>query len=232
MAQTRRLDELVNINCPLADAHAQLIPKTIQEVQKIQRDRMRYETLKNMWFITGDGCVYAVEKEEAVLYFTNTMLNPVLKNIADATFQIKQSGNYNVKDVDLSLIRGEADKENGGAKRYSLSDLRMSDYDYELSFYDFDTVKYDQLNNAQRAFAEQIHGNEKQFMNVMDVLNKAGITMSRISFLNPKYVKKIARDGPAARVGRILNFDYDCFFDACNNFIGDRGIYLRGAKRR
>jgi len=222
---------LNNVSCPLDKAHAQLVPETIQMAHMIQRERIKDESLRSEWFITGDGCVYNIEEEEAVLYLTNTLLNPVLKqeNIADAVNQIRNSGNYNVKDDDFSLIIDAA--KNGGAKRYALSDLKLSKHNDEWSFYDIDTVKYDQLNKAQRAFAEQVHSKGKQFTKVMSEMSKVGITKTRIYVLNSEYIQKVATKGPVARVGWLNDFIYNSNFGASYRGIDDDSIRVRGVRR-
>jgi len=231
MAQTKGLENLVNIPCPLDNAYDQLIPETIRMAHMIQRDRITDQNLRSEWFITGDGCVYKFEKRKAVLYLTNTKLNPVLKqeNIADAVNQIRQTGNYNVKDDDFSLIIAAV--KNGGAKRYALSDLKLSKHNDEWSFYDIDTKKYNQLNKAQRAFAEQVHGKGKQFTKVMSEMSKEGITKTRIYVLNSEYIQKVATKGPVARVGWLNLFDDNNYFDAGNRSIDDDSICVRGVRR-
>ncbi|MBN2052943.1 hypothetical protein JW756_05545 [Candidatus Woesearchaeota archaeon] len=233
MAQTKGLENLVNVPCPLDNAHAQLAPETIQEAHEIQLDRIKDKSLRSEWFIVGNGCVYNIEKGEAILYFTNTALNPVLKqeNIADAVNQIRNSRNYKVETYDFLLIRGGAAKRNGGAKRYVLHDLNLTKHDDEWSFYEIDTTKYNKLNKTQRAFAEQVHGKGKQFEKVMDEMSKAGITKTRIYVLNPEYVQKTASDGAVARVGRLNDFYYISYFDACNWYIDNYIDRVRGVRR-
>ncbi|MFH0869697.1 MAG: hypothetical protein V1866_01410 [archaeon] len=234
MAQAKGLENLVNIPCPLGKAHAQLIPETIQEADKIQLERIKDKSLRSEWFITGNGCVYNIEKGEKVFYLTNTKFNPVLKqeNIADAVNQIGQSGNYKVRADDLSLIQREAAKKNGGAKRYALSDLGLTKHDNEWSFYEIDTMGYNKLNKAQRALAEQVHGKGKQFTKVMSEMNKAGITKTRIYVLNPEYVQKVAQEGPVARVGRLGYFSDDSYFLAGCRGMGSSDVRVRGVRRK
>jgi DNA-binding Lrp family transcriptional regulator len=225
---------LTNVPCPLDSAYEQLVPETIQEAHEIQRERIKGTDLMSEWFITGDGNVYNIEKGEAVLYFTNTALNPVLKqeNIAEAVSQIRQTGNYKVKADDFSLIQRAAAKKNGGAKQYALSDLNLTRHDDEWSFYEIDTAKYDKLNKTQRAFAEQVHGKEKQFENVMREMRKAGITKARVYVLNPEYVQNVAKDGAVARVGWLDYFGSDSSFSASNRLIGNDLVRVRGVRRR
>jgi len=226
------LEKLVNIPCPLDKAYAQLVPGSIQTASQIQRQRLRDESLRDESFITGDGCVYNVENGKAVLYLTNTALNPVLKrdNIADAVSQIRQNGNYKVKADDFSLIQREAAKKNGGAKLYALSDLGLTKYDSEWSFFEIDTKKHDKLNKSQRALAKQVHGKGKQFGKKMEMLSEAGIGNTRIYVLNPEYVQNATKDGPVARVGWLSNFSGSSSFSACGRGI-DYYNRVRGVRR-
>ena len=224
---------LVNIFYPLSEAHAQLIPETIQEAHEIQKDRMKDRSLWSKQFIVGNGFIYTIENNEAVLYVTNAKFNPVLKqkSIADAINQISRFGNYDVKADDFSLIQMEATKKNGGAERYALFDLGLTKQDNECSFYEIDTVKYNKLNKTQRAFAEQVHGKGKQFTKVMSEMKKAGITKTRIFVLNPEYVQKVAKEGPVARVGGLDGFNLNYDFFACTRYLGDDNIRIRGVRR-
>lgn len=233
MAQTKGLENLVNVPCPLDQAHAQLIPESIQEAHEIQRERITDQSLRSEWFITGNGCVYNIDKGKAVLYFTNTKFNPVLKqeNIADAVNQIRQRGNYKVKADDFSLIQREAAKKNGRAKRYALSDLNLTKHDNEWSFYEIDTAKPGKLNKAQRAFAEQVHGKEKQFEKVMNEMSKAGIAKTRTYVLNSDYVQNVAKDCSVARVGGLNLFDDSSYFGACGRGIDYDYVRVRGVRR-
>jgi hypothetical protein len=233
MAQVKGLENLVNIPCPLDKAHAQLIPESIRGASEIQRQRIKDKSLRSEWFITGDGCVYNVEGSQAVLYFTDTALNPVLKqdNIADAVSQIRQNGNYKVKADNFSLIQKEAAKKNGGAKHYALSDLGLTKYDSEWSFFEIDTKKHDKLNKAQRALAEQVHGKGKQFVKTMEMFSEAGISKTRIYVLNPEYVQNMTKDGPVARVGGLDGFYYDGDFGAGDGDVDDDIDRVRGVRR-
>jgi len=188
---TTTLENLVYINCPLKKAYVQLIPETIQEAHKIQRQRRKdnfQAPYSGEKFITGDGFVYTVEKSQVVLYFTNTALNPVFKqeNIADAANQIRKTGSYKVKADDFLLIQREAAKKNGRAKRYAVSNLKLTEFDDKWGFYDINTVEFNKLNETQRDFAEQIYGKEKQFGKAMRYMRKASIDGLRIYVLKPK----------------------------------------------
>jgi hypothetical protein len=200
---------------------------------EIQRDRVKKDkSLRSEWFITGNCCVYNVENGQDVLYF-GTKFNPVLKqdNIADAVSQIRRSGSYKVKADDFSLIQKEAAIKNGGAKRYALSDLGLAKHDSEWSFYEIDTKRFDKLNKAQRALAEQVHGKGKQFVKVMQEMSKAGISTTRIYVLNPEYVQNVAKDGSVARVGRLCDFYSNSDFNAGIRDIDYGSVRVRGVRR-
>jgi len=233
MNKTKGLENLVDVFCPLDEAFAQLAPESIQLAHEIQQDRIDDESLRSGWLLTSNGCVYNVENGEAVLYFTNTKFNPVLKqeNIADAVVPIMQSKNYKVNANDFSLIQREAAKKNGGAKRYVLSDLKLIRFDDGWSFFEINTEKYDKLNKTQRAFAEQVHGKGKQFVKVMQEMRKAGINTTNIYVLNPEYVKSVAGGNPVACAGRLCGFDNHGYFLASGTDIGSYRSRVRGVRR-
>jgi hypothetical protein len=228
-----KLEKLVNVRCLLDNAYDRLIPGSIQTASQIQRQRLKDENLRDESFITGDGCVYNVENGKAVLYLTNTALNPILKkdNIADAVSQIDGNRIYKVKPNDFSLIQREAAKKNGGAKRYVLSGLRLRMFDDEFCSFEFDTTMLDKLNESQRALAEQIHGRGKQFVRIMEELNNAGQDSTCIFVLDPTYVRSITRDGPVARVGRLSGFNSCGDFYACDRSVGNLSVRVRGVRR-
>ncbi|MCJ7563621.1 MAG: hypothetical protein MUP52_03400 [Candidatus Aminicenantes bacterium] len=234
---------LTNAPCPLDEAYARLIPESIQEAHKIQRERIKDTGLRKGFFIVGNGCVYNVEEGESVLYFTNTALNPILKqeNIADAVSQIRRNKYCIVKPEDFSLISKEAAKENGGAKRYVLSDLRLLPMhedqpllNNEYGSYKFYHPKYGELNNeSQRSLAEQVHGQGEQFAEVLEaMINKvllSFMTKEKIFILYPPFVKKIANDSPMAALGWLGDFG-DPFF-ACIGRLDNVNDCVRGVLR-
>jgi len=211
-----KLENLVNVPCPLIDAYRQLVPESIWETHKIQRRRINDTKFMFKSFITGDGCVYNFENGQAVLYLTNAALNPVLKqnNIADALSQIKEQWNCHVRSEDFSMIQKEALRKNGGAKRYLLSDLGLTEHNNEISFFEIDTKKHLKLNTAQRILAEQVHGKGKRFEQTMELLREIGISKTRIYVLSFEYVQNAVSYSPVARVGGLGSFNSNSNFIA------------------
>lgn len=81
------LENLVNVNRPLAEASKQLDPATIQiqHAREITAERRTNRDLRNQWFWTADFPMYTVEDGEAVLYFAGRDNNLIFKNIDEAT---------------------------------------------------------------------------------------------------------------------------------------------------
>jgi len=237
---------VVNVPGPFEKAYEQMVPESIQTASEIMRDwadgKLRKLPEKQEIFV-GDGCVYALDdKGEPVIYWTNTRLNPVLKqeNYAEASHQIKQTGKYLVKPDDLLLIQKEARKRDGEAKRYRLS--RISDVSIRKNS-DCFMISYEKhlnedMKDEQISFAQQICGRGDQYSKVMRKMRKAKINCI-FYFLSPGYVKVSAKEGAVALVnniyihhGRSYEHDYFCTFNADEG--GDLLSYdsiLRGLKR-
>jgi len=224
---------LRNVRCPLERALTQLDPGSIQLAREIQRDG-------SYSFITGDGCVYAIEDKKPVLYLTNAALNPVLKqeNIAAAAYQISQfgNGNYRIKDDDFLKIINAAGND-AGAKRYPLSDLDLAfSDDDKWSYFDIETQSPEKLNKLQKELAEQVHGKGVWFGRVMDGMNnelisRTRIDETRINIFSPDYVLEAADGGPMAAVGFLDCFGGKSCFDIGSNDINCNMIYVRGKLR-
>jgi len=239
MTQAKGLDGLVNVHCPLDKALAELVPESIRMAREIQQERIKNISLRRECFATGDGCVYNIEKGEAVLYFTDAELNPVLKqeNIAAALSQIRKDGHYNVKYRDFSMIKDAADKDSG-AERYLLSDLELARSDTsgnQWRFFEIGTKKYYTLNEVQRSFVKQVHGKGKQFTELMNEMSTDfitdGITETKIFFSDPKSVHEIAKNGPVARICWLSNFNLSSYFYASIRILGQENILVRGELR-
>jgi hypothetical protein len=225
----------VNVSGPLIEAFAQVTPNSIQEANKIQtRRRTQPENEENLRledFITGDGCVYNVENGKAVLYLTNTALNPILKedNVADAVRQITETGNYEVKLKDFERIKKRA------PTRFVLSDLKLTRSNNEMSFYEINPVSYGRLNTEQRKLAERVHGKGEKFTKAMQMLNTPfkyiGQNTTRIYVLSPKYVQDVARDVPIARVGYLAWFLGASSFFSCSKSVDFDDCLIRGISR-
>jgi len=210
---------LVNVLCPLEKAYAKLVPESIRmarEIQKEQRYSFAYDS-----FIVGDGIVYAIEDKKAVLYVTDTQLNPIFKkaNFTDALRQIRDNGHYKVEPNDISMIINAANN-NVGAKRYLLSDLGLS-VDLEndesgVGFFEIDTANYkNQLIGFQRSFVEQIYGGGKQLARVMNNMSEVNrVPKANIYALTPKNVQVLAKAGPVARIGVLVFSGYESTFYA------------------
>src|SRR3989344_4494755 len=153
------LENLVNIQGPLAQTVPQIDVSTIQSAAKIMADRKKDEDLRNKWFWTADSNLYRVEKDQAVLYLGELDTNLVFRNLDEAVAQLLQTQNYHPNKQDINSVVQSARQDK--TLRVRLSDLGLQVENNEFCYYKIDTANYANsvkdggLNKSQRKVAEQ-----------------------------------------------------------------------------
>lgn len=219
------LEGIVNQRGNLFDSFQELDPATIQHSDEIMKDRQDDEDLRGKWFYTADHALYRVEDDEAVLYLGREETNPIFKNIKEATEQLINEGNYIPEKEDIEdVVNAES------TLRVKISDLELEG-DGEYGYFEIDTKNYDKLNDSQRAFAERVYGEGKDFEKSMKMLKKADISTTRIYVLNSDYVKDNAKEGGVlSRACWLGSFD-DYFNFVADDRNVDDNDWLRGVPR-
>jgi hypothetical protein len=219
------LEGIVNQRGNLFDSFQELDSATIQHSDEIMKDRQDDEDLRGKWFYTADHALYRVEDDEAVLYLGRGDTNPIFKNIKEATEQLINEGNYILEKEDIeAVVNAES------TLKVKISDLELEG-DGEYGYFEIDTKNYDKLNDSQRAFAERVYGEGKDFEESMKMLKKADISITRIHVLNSDYVKYNAKEGSVLIWAcKIDLFDGDSCFYAYNRGVLN-GNWLRGVPR-
>jgi hypothetical protein len=227
MDNTKMLENLANVQGRLVVTYSQLDPDTIQTAAEISNQRRESEKLRHRYFWTRDTAIYDTEKDEGVLYLTLSE-SPIFKNIREATKQLAQDCNYQVKQEDLEAAVNAQD-----TLKVALSDLDLRRHNGEYSVFEINTTHYNKtLNAAQRTVAERAFGSGEDFDKNMATLKEAGFSKTKVYTLNPRYVKKHAKDGAVARACQLYGFRFGSGFDA-----GERGVdipnhnWLRGVPR-
>jgi len=182
--------------------HHHIIPNDILMISELLRAINKgavKEELFRIRAITSDGCVYALENKEPVIYLTRSEFNPAInyKNFDDALIQIKEKGYYDVKPEDFLLIREEANNNNGWVKRYKLSELCLEEVCFEESWLYFNKDYRDNLNKSQVSLIEHFIGKGNQAKKVMKHINKENKESAGFCFLSQEYVKAFADENKA-----------------------------------
>jgi hypothetical protein len=191
--------------------------------------------LRQDWFHTNNFAMYAIEDNEAVLYF-GTENNPILKNIDEACNQLRNNDNYDVSEEDRKAVLDSAEEESVLRIRYS--DLRLKGDRPEWKYIEIDTKKYSKpenkggLNQSERSFAEAVYGSGQDFIGNMKMLSDSGISSTRIYVLNKDYVRiNTDENGAIARACWLSKFNFNSDFYAGNRDIILDYVALRGVNR-
>ena len=218
---------LETITASLANGYKQLKPDTFQTSAELTTERRTNTELRDRWLYTANFAMYIVENGEAVLYFGGREANPILKNIDEACAQLLAANTYRVKEEDRQAVIESVESKH--TLRIELSKLFLIKLNNETAYFEIDTSNYNQLNTAQRAFAERVYGAGNDFVQNMDMLKKAGKTRVRVYVLNHDYVKEHVLGGEAvARACWLDNFgnysDFSAFGWSVNYDRGLRGV--------
>ena len=199
---------LENVVGTLLRSVQRTVPGTWQTSAEITTERRTNTDLRRQWFWVANFALYRVEDGEAVLYFGGREANVIFDNIEEATSQLIKTGNYVPKKEGIDAV--VASVKSGSTLRVKLSELKLNRVNDEFSYFEIDTSRYDELNAAQRLFAERVYGPGNDFVENMGMLAKAPIGKTRIYVLNPDYVEsKVVGDGAVARA---------CWLNLFNNF--------------
>ena len=215
---------LDNITGRLAETYPKFNPSTIQHSDEITNDRRADKSLRKKRFWTADFPLYRVEDDDVILYLARRENNLIFENIEKATKQLIKENNYfpeEQQDIE-TVINAES------TLKINPSDLNLKRFDDEWCYFEINTEEYDELNKAQRAFAERVYGQGNKFIENMKMFKDSGINTTRIYVLNPDYVKK--QNKPVARACRLNNFDYGSRFGALGRNVGGPNFALRGVR--
>jgi hypothetical protein len=219
---------LETVTGTLLQAYQQLDPNTIQHAAEIMMDRRTDESLRNRYGWTADFPIYTKE-EGGVLYLAPRKHNLIFRNIEDAAAQLRETGNYKPKPEEAAAVIASA--TSGETLKVKLSDVRLIRDNNHWSHFNIDTADYDKLNEAERALAERIYGQEEDFKKNMCMLDEAGITTTRAFVLHLDYVVNHAEDGAISRLGWLGSFGSDSEFIAEGRSPDYEHGSLRGVRR-
>lgn len=225
------LEQLDTIRDSLAAGYKRLKKGTMRTSAQLQKERLTNKGLRSFSGYTANCAMYEMQDGEAYVHFLAGDNNFFFKNIDEVCEQLIATGNYVVP-------AGEVEPARRAAKSFKLSDLGLIKHNDELSYFEINTKKYDKLNPVQRQFAEAVHGEGKDFKNVMEMLNNNGKNTTRVYVLNPQYVQNYFKNHPVekavARACWLNNFDSSSSFSASYRVVdfhnGLRGVPLVSAE--
>ena len=209
------MPKLETIVAPLAAGYSLLEPASFQTSAQITTARRTNEALRNRWFYTANFSVYTIEEGKEILYFGGIPANPILGNIDEACRQLINNQNYRINTDEMDAIK-EAEKS-GLVLRLEMAELGLKESNEEFSCLEIDTGNPDKLKKYQRALAEAAFDKGQDFIENMKMLNGSygndkKIKTTGIYILNPKYVRKEAKNGAIARAGFLYGFNYFSYF--------------------
>jgi hypothetical protein len=221
-----------------ANGFKQLMPGSFQTSAELTTERRTDVELRDDFFYTANFGVYLVEDDQVVLYFGGREANPILKNIDEACRQLINTKNYRVSKKEMDAVLDSV--ESGYTLRVVLSDLDLQKYlndrfrKFEVPTYNMDGNKdpagYELFNESQRSLAERVYGTGDDFIENMEMLNHAGISLTEIVVLSPEYVIENTKNSPIARPGTwLLGFDKNSAFALGDSFV-HMVLNLRGVK--
>lgn len=233
-----RQKSLENITGNIITAFKQIDPDTILHAFEIQKERQTNVKLRKNWQWTADFPMYQIEKGEAILYFASRQNNLIFQNIDEAVKQIKEKEFYKPTKEGIKQVVDSVDT--GETLRIKLSDLKLTRYDSVYSYFEISTSSktenpkknYELLNDSQKALSQKVYGKEDDFEKSMKLLKNKGIKAIKLYVLNPKYVKKHAKDYAIARVTWLSSFKGDSIFNAGSNLLEYNMISFRGVRKK
>ena len=220
------MPKLETITNSLATGYKRLEPASFQTSAELTTERRtndEWGELAETCFYTANFTVCTLENGEEVLYFGGREANPILRNIDEACRQLIENGNYRINNTEKEAIEEAVNR--GLVLRLKMAELGLKELtdgfiNDKYNYFEIETENYDALNLFQRAFAEAVYDKGQDFIENMEIFSKAGIKATKIYVLNPKYVRKEAKNGPIARAGFLYIFDCNSDFIAL-----DRDVY-------
>jgi len=184
----------------LKEGYKKLIPESFTTSDELVKNNKIRKYPERDFYVNNFG-MYAVENNDAILYFGGRDANPIFSNIDEAYKQLSEKDYYKISENDKKLIAESVNQNK--TVRIKLSDLNLNIDNYKIGYFTF----YNQnilFNKTQKTLIKKIYGIEnhqkiKRFFSELDV------SIVRIYTLNPKYVKKIAENGAIAMA---CKFDY------------------------
>ena len=225
------LEKFVNIPGNLKDAYTSAVPGTLRHVDELMNERRTHpvtpegNNLRDLWFYTGDGLLYFMERQTPKLAITREPDNLVLRHMDDAFTQLTTTGNYHpdIQEVDTAI-------KSASTLVVDLTKLKLEGNGKEWQYMVVSTSDYDTLNDEQRTFAERVYGQGADFIANMQMLKDARINKTKIFVLNPKYVRDDVQNTHLGRASWLSNFDSYFHFNADGRYVSNR-YALRGVRR-
>ncbi len=211
----------------LRNGYNLLQPGTMLHADQLTTERRTEAELRGQCFYTADGPLYSVESGVPTLFLTRESDNLVLRHLSDAVNSSydqlvdRNNGNYHPGAEEAQTAMHAKD-----TLRIDLTKLRLNGDDVEWRYLEIGTANYDQLNPEERKLAERYFGLNNDFVQNMDVLQRAGISNTKVYVLNPAYVQREAQNGPVGRASWLANFNIGSLA-----YASSRAIFIRGALR-
>ncbi len=215
----------------LRDGYARLEPGSMYHADQLMAEQVQDASLRNRSFYVADGPLYSLEGEgkTSTLWLTRETDNLVLRHLnheVDSSYdQLINTGNFH-PDPEEARISMNAE----GTLRIDLTKLRLRGDEKEWRYLAISTTGYDTLNAEERKLAERFYGLRKAFDGAMETLKNAGISITRVSVLNPSYVQEEAKKGSFGRAAWRNSFNDDANSGANDHFV-DSHFGLRGVRR-
>ncbi|MFH1072095.1 MAG: hypothetical protein V1743_01565 [Nanoarchaeota archaeon] len=213
------LTDLISPQGRLIDVAQQVDLSTVQHAAEIMNDRRTHEKLRNMWFWTADFPLYTVKDGKAVLHMATREHNLLFQHLDEAVSQLREKNNYFPPDEDIGSVVGAS-----STLKLQLSELDLKEHTAEWSYFEINTREHASLNSCQRSFAERVHGRGQDFVQNMEMLNRAGISVTRIYTLNPKYVKETLQKKKPQSQSLARACALDCFYSDSGFLADGRGV--------
>ena len=85
------------------DTFAKLMPRfeDVHLISKLQSERLTNEALRNQWFYPGDGVGYGLKDANVMIYLTDFLDNPLMKNPEEAARELISNKNFFFNGADL-----------------------------------------------------------------------------------------------------------------------------------
>ena len=171
-----------NVTGPLTDSLRVVKPATIQHAREMIPDILANKRLRHIKFVTADSATYSLYNGDPTIHLGDRDHNLIFRH-GDKAIEGLVRGNYMADEVDVEDIEMAS-----STLRTMISDLKLGVERRELHYFQFFHERYDELNQAQRAFAERIYGQGGSFVESMEKLLKEGIRETRIYLLGKYYV--------------------------------------------
>lgn len=210
--------KVITLRGSVEDTIKKLYPTTIQHARDIQKERLTNIKLLGKWFVTGDFPVYTLEDNDVILYLADKEHNLILRNIDNAKDALKYRHNYYLGFDEMGEIINTK-----STLKINLDNVLLNEFDSEESYLFIRTSNSDKtvpvspiISPLRKPLIEKLYGSEEDFKNTMNMLHHNDIKYTRITLLNPRYVRETLRREQAHGLAR-LAFIYGSFNNSSIN---------------